>query len=264
MKFKVDHDLHIHSNISSCSHGEEQIPERMLRYAKENGFRKICLTDHFWDREAGRTDPWYEDQDFEHISAAKPLPQSDEVEFLFGCETELSHDLRIGVSKEKYNDFDFIIIPTTHFHFRGFTVTEQDCESLKSRADAWVRRLDYLLSSDLPFHKIGIPHLTCGMISHASGENIAVLREIPEKEMYRLFKQAAKVGVGIELNASVLDFSDNEAEAALLPYQIAKECGCKFYCGSDAHEVEHFSDVKAILERTVDRLSLTESDKFTI
>lgn len=67
MKFKVDHDLHIHSNISSCSHGEEQIPERMLRYAKENGFRKICLTDHFWDREAGRTDPWYEDQDFEHI-----------------------------------------------------------------------------------------------------------------------------------------------------------------------------------------------------
>lgn len=192
------------------------------------------------------------------------MPQSDEVEFLFGCETELSHDLRIGVSKERYNDFDFIIIPTTHFHFRGFTVTEQDCESLKSRADAWVRRLDYLLSSDLPFHKIGIPHLTCGMISHKSGENIAVLREIPEKEMYRLFKQAAKVGVGIELNASVLDFSDDEAGMALLPYQIAKECGCKFYCGSDAHEVEHFSDVKAILERTVDRLSLTEGDKFTI
>ena len=91
-----------------------------------------------------------------------------------------------------------------------------------------------------------------------------MLREIPEKEMYRLFKQAAKVGVGIELNASVLDFSDDEAGMALLPYQISKECRFKFYYGSDAHEVGHFSDVKAILERTVDRLSLTEGDKFTI
>ena len=88
---------------------------------------------------------------------------------------------------------------------KGFTLTAEEEENAQTRALAWVKRLDAVLSMDLPFHKIGIPHLTCGMISHKSGENIAVLREIPEKEMYRLFKQAAKVGVGIELNASVLE-----------------------------------------------------------
>jgi len=35
MKFKVDHDYHIHSFLSSCSHDPEQTPERILAYAKE-------------------------------------------------------------------------------------------------------------------------------------------------------------------------------------------------------------------------------------
>ena len=264
MKFKVDHDLHIHSNISSCSYGEEQTSERILKYAKENGFKKICLTDHFWDEKIAGANPWYAPQDFEHISSAKPLPQTDGIEFLFGCETELRHDLVLGISKERFNDFDFIIIPTTHLHFHDFTITEQDNISFKTRANAWVRRLDAVLSMDLPFHKIGIPHLTCGLIAPTRDEYLEVVKEISEKDMYRLFKQAAKVRVGIELNSHALEFSDSEKDLALLPYRIAKECGCKFYCGSDAHEVEHFSHAKSILERAVDCLSLTEDDKFTL
>lgn len=50
MKFKVDHDLHIHSHLSSCSRDPEQTPERILQYAKENGFKTVCLTDHYWDK----------------------------------------------------------------------------------------------------------------------------------------------------------------------------------------------------------------------
>ncbi|MBQ3123945.1 MAG: hypothetical protein IJC09_00800 [Clostridia bacterium] len=264
MRYVVDHDLHIHSNISFCSFGGGQTPERILKYAGENGFRKVCLTNHFWDELVKGPNGWYEDQDFSHISAAKPLPQSDNVEFLFGCETELRHDLVLGISKERFDEFDFVIIPTTHLHFQDFTVTAKDNISFKARADAWVRRLDAVLSMDIPFHKTGIPHLTTGLISPKREQYLEVVKEIPENEMYRLFKQAAKVGVGIELNSSALNFSVSEEKLALLPYTIAKECGCKFYCGSDAHEEEHFTYAKSRLEKAVDLLGLTENDKFII
>ncbi len=49
MKYIVDNDLHIHSKISSCSNAPEQINERILQYAEENGLKTICLTGHFWD-----------------------------------------------------------------------------------------------------------------------------------------------------------------------------------------------------------------------
>jgi len=264
MKYKIDHDLHIHSSISSCSSDENQIPERLLKYAEETGFRKICLTDHFWDERVEGPNSWYQPQNFVHISKAKPLPQSDKVQFLFGCETELRHDLVLGISKERFDEFDFVIIPTTHLHFKDFTVTEQDTVSFKSRADAWVRRLDAVLSMDLPFYKIGIPHLTVGLIAPQRDQYLEVVKEIPENEMYRLFRQATKVGVGIELNSSVLGFPDEDESLALLPYRIAKECGCKFYCGSDAHCEWHLPYAKPRFERAVDLLNLTEDDKFSV
>ncbi|MBP3370026.1 MAG: PHP domain-containing protein [Clostridia bacterium] len=49
MKYAIDHDYHIHSMLSSCSNDPEQSTERILQYAKENGLKKICITDHFWD-----------------------------------------------------------------------------------------------------------------------------------------------------------------------------------------------------------------------
>ena len=48
MKFSYDHDLHIHSKISSCSSDPEQTNEAILAYAKKNGLTTICLTDHYW------------------------------------------------------------------------------------------------------------------------------------------------------------------------------------------------------------------------
>ena len=40
MRYVADHDFHIHSTISPCCHDENQTPEAILSYAKENGFGK--------------------------------------------------------------------------------------------------------------------------------------------------------------------------------------------------------------------------------
>jgi histidinol phosphatase-like PHP family hydrolase len=265
MKFTIDHDYHIHSHISSCSSDPEQTKARILQYAKENGLSTVCLTDHYWDSAVPGASNWYSSQNFEHISKAKPLPQDNEVKFLFGCETDLDKFLTVGIPKERYSDFDFIIIPTTHLHMVGFTITKEDAQSNEKIAELWVKRLDAIMNISLPFGKIGIAHLVCSLLNTKSRKDyLETLDMIPSSEIKRIFTKAAELGLGIELNQTDMTFSDKEADTVLRPFRIAKSCGCKFYLGSDAHHPAEFTNTKKIFERAVSLLDLSEDDKFHI
>ena len=265
MTFSFDHDLHIHSNISKCSGDPAQTPKRILEYAKDNGLKTVCITDHFWDEAVpDLPESWYKGQGLAHISAALPLPTTDGIRFLFGCETELDRTLTLGVAKEHYELFDFIIIPTTHMHMQGFTLAPEEEKNAQTRSEAWVKRLDAVLSMDLPFHKVGIAHLTCTLIAPTREMFFETLSLIPVQEMHRLFKKAAALGVGIELNFAFNNYTDDEWELILQPYKIAKSHGCKFYLGSDAHTVGGLLGAKNKFERIIKDLNLTEDDKFTL
>ena len=77
MKYIIDHDLHIHSHISLCSGDPNQTNERILQYAVDNGFKTVCLTDHFWDEAVPQLpESWYVGQGYDHIAQALPLPQT--------------------------------------------------------------------------------------------------------------------------------------------------------------------------------------------
>ena len=271
MNYIIDHDYHIHSGLSLCSDDPEQTGERILRYAEQNGFRKICLTDHFWDESLPAKCGFYNKQGFEHIKKALPLPQGEKTEFLFGCETEMDKDFNVGVSEKLYDKFDFIIVPTTHLHFNAF-VMDPVCDEPQYRAHLWAERLRRLLEKDMPFHKMGVAHLTCGLMlagewegGELAGEKkyLSVLRLI-ENETYReLFGLAAKKGIGIELNIPIENMSADEREEVLRPYRQAKAAGCKFYLGSDAHHPTELDAAKARFEAIITALDLTESDKFS-
>lgn len=261
MKYIVDHDYHIHSHLSSCSKDPMQTPERILKYAKDNGLKKICLTDHLWDDAVEGASGWYAPQNCAHVSEALPLPQADGVEFVFGCETELDKHLTLGLSPQSFERFDFIIIPTTHLHMKDFTIEAN--ATLEQRAKAYVRRLDKILDMDLPFHKIGIAHLTCHLIAREpQGAFITVLDMVSDSEFTRLFTKAASLGVGIELNFHT-GYPSEEMERILRVYRIAKKCGCKFYLGSDSHTTRDLDKSYQRLCEMVELLELEESDKFT-
>lgn len=274
MKYIVDHDYHIHSTCSFCCHDPEQTVENIFKYAKENGYKSICLTDHFWDESipfwdnlASGASQWYSGQNFEHISAVLPLPQDSDLEFLFGCEPELDKDMVLGVSKEKYDKFDFIAIPTTHLHMKDFVLPTS--ATLEERADVYVKRLDAVLNMDLPFHKVGIAHLTCRLIASANKEtckqdHIKVIDLISDEDFKRMFTKSAELGCGIELNFPIGWYNDEELEHILRPYRIAKACGNKFYMGSDAHSIGGFRASRNTFERYVEVLGLEESDKFRL
>ena len=261
MKFRIDHDLHIHSCLSSCSNNPEQTPERMLEYARESGLHTICITDHFWDETVLGASDWYRPQDFLHISESKPLPSSADINFLFGCETEMDKFMKLGISRSRFDAFDFIIVPTSHLHMKGFTIDE-DLSFVKERAKYYMKRCHALLDMDLPFHKMGLAHFTCGLLARNSeGKRDDIINCISDAELKLLFTKAADLGIGIELNTAL---SDAKNESALRSYFIAKECGCRFYLGSDAHSPGDFLDAKKRFSSMIDALDLTEEDKFQI
>ena len=68
-----------------------------------------------------------------------------------------------------------------------------------------------------------------------------------------LFTLAARRGIGLEINP------DTNNEEAFRMYGIARECGCRFTLGSDAHTRREMSLIGKT-QPLIDRLSLTADD----
>ena len=261
MRYIADHDFHIHSTVSLCCKDKNQTPERILQYAKNNNYKSVCLTNHFWDENVISEAQWHEAHRFNNLISVLPLPQDYEVEFLLGAETDIDYNNVLGISDERMQMLDFIVVATTHLHLEGNTVKTQ-IQTPEEAAEAWISKLENLLKMELPWHKIGIAHLTCGHI--LKNQTPKVISLLSDNCLYSLFSDCARKGVGIELNMKTLFMSQEEKEILLSPYYIAKDCGCKFYLGSDAHKVEALEAAKENFENIIKLLDLSENDKFIL
>ncbi len=262
MAIKIDHDLHQHTFLSSCSSDPEMTADKILEHALANAYQTICLTDHLWDNKVAGASDWYKPQDLDHIRQALPLPQADGVRFLFGCETEYCGGSKLGLAPESFDLFDFIVIPPNHFHMVDF-VRPAAYNTPVLVAELLQQRLEELQLLDLPWQKIGLAHLTTRLIFR-EGDVLEVLDLMPEERLKRIFKGFAQKGAGIELNAS--SFRDNwqeTEELSLKIYRIAKAAGCKFYFASDAHAVASLP-IKEALEPVVKALGLEQKDIYQI
>ena len=266
MKFSFDHDLHIHSSVSPCGGDPAQTPERILRYAADNGLKTICLTDHYWDETVPAPYGTGAGVPTAQLKSVLPLPQREGIRFLFGAETDMGRDLTVGVGPDMAKELDFIIVPLNHLHMAGFSCRGD--EDAARRAALIVRRFDALLEADLPFHKVGLAHFTDGLI-FPGGKNTDVLNRIPDAEYRRLFRRTAQLGIGVELNmpaakADLRIMNREEDREELRVYLLAREEGCKFYFGSDAHTVPELGWAKRNAEKIIELLDLKEEDKFII
>ena len=263
MKYVLDHDLHIHSRLSPCSNDPEQTPEAILAHGVKAGYKHICITDHFWDGDVPcASGTW---AGFENINKSLPLPQAEGITFHFGCEADMDRYSVVGVSRKHFDKFDFIIVPINHLHCPWARVQKGEMDK-KEQAVILAQRFWNLTQLDLPFHKVGLAHITWDGLAGGSpnwSDHIEILNYIPDDRWRLLFTEAAEKGMGIELNVNFKRYAEgDERESMLRPYRIAKECGCKFYFGSDAH---HPKELPALPERAaffIDALNLTEDDKF--
>ena len=258
-RFLIDHDLHLHSQLSLCSDDPEQTAAALLDYGVREGFADICVTDHYWDENVPGASPWYAAQNFEHVNKILPLPESDACRMHFGCEIDMDQFMTLGISDKVLNAFEFIIVPTSHLHMTGFTIAPEDT-SVARRAQLYLQRNHALLDMKLPFYKMGLAHFTCALMARGcEGSRDDILNVITDAEYAELFARVAKSSMGVELNVNL---ADPQSADTMRPYRIAKEQGCKFYLGLDAHHPKGLDEARARFEAVVDALALTEQDKF--
>ncbi len=262
MNYCIDHDYHLHSRLSSCSNDPAQTVGALLRYGHQNGLERLVLTDHFWDETIPGASPWYKKQNFSHIRQVLPLPQDNKTALYFGCEGDMDKNGVIGISPQRADTFDFIVLPTTHLHMTGFTI-DPDGTGTQQRAKLWIQRLEWLLDSSLPLRKVGLAHLTCPLIDKSTHDGaLRVLDAIEDPRLGDLFTRAAAAGIGIELNDNPDRYDDADLPRLYRPYRIAKECGCRFYLGSDAHHPKELEGAMHRFKIMIEALELTENDKY--
>lgn len=264
MKYILDNDLHIHTQLSTCSSDPEQNKYTILEYAKEHGFKVICLTDHMWDnKDVPAPNNWYKKQNFEWVKQSLPVIEDDDVTMLFGCEAEIDKDLNLGITRDIIDQMDFVTVATSHLHHKGATIKLDP--TLEERRKLWLDKFEMLMNQDLPFHKMGVAHFTNSLMAPDNfQDHLDIISGVDDNTYRRLFTKAAKLGLGIELNIAIEIYDDLQKQLILRPYKIAKECGCKFYFGGDTHHPRDREKIDKRFTEIRDLLDLQESDKFQL
>ncbi len=263
MSFPIDHDLHCHTLLSECSSDPEQTVAALLAHAKENGYTVQAVTDHLWDSDVPGASNWYAPQDVDHVRQSLPLPEDDQVRMVFGCETEFCGGKKLGLAPQHYDLFDFIVIPPNHFHMVDF-VRPKEYDTEEKIAGLLVERLEEISELDLPWEKVGIAHMTCGL-TFREGDVFRVFRLVDEARYRAVMRRFARLGAGIELNASEFGPGWRAHEDDILRlYRFAKEEGCRFYLATDAHHPRELDLVPDCAPDFVESLGLTQEHLYRI
>lgn len=261
-EFSIKHDLHCHTRLSSCCGDMALTARAAFEIAGKLGYDVMCLTDHMWDSDVPGASEWYAPQNIAHVLAARAEPGVEGVRCMVGCETEYVGGGRLGLAREHFDLFDFVVIPPNHMHMKGF-VRPDGVVSEADMAELFTCRLEEISELDIPMEKVGIAHLTCNLL-YAEGCVTDVIRLMDERRLARVFDEFARRGAGIELNAKAFGSMRSDPENTLKLYRMAKRSGCRFYCASDAHASASHGNIAELLPEVVAALELDADDMYRV
>jgi histidinol phosphatase-like PHP family hydrolase len=261
MPLLIDHDVHVHTVLSSCCKDPLQTAANVVSRAAETGLRTIGFADHVWDSRIPGASRWYEPQTLDHILRIREEIPADTkgVRVLVGCETEYCGGGKAGLSRESAERLDFVLIPTSHFHMKGFTVPES-LGGPKEVAALLCERFGEVLDLGLA---TGIAHPFVPLGFRDRVDDILPL--IPDSQFLDLFGRAADLGVAIEASVVMFPSIDHgetagwHDEALLRVLTLAKRAGCRFFFASDAHNLSEIGSVLR-LAPFAERIGITEDD----
>ena len=261
---RVTHDLHVHTYLSSCcADKEHQRPATVLAQARAAGVAAIGFADHLWVNPALPPSGWYRPQDATQIArlradlAALPPGASDGVLILVGCEAETTAPGRYGITPEFAASLDFVLLACSHFHMHSF-VAQPASAAPRDVAEHLLAFFRAAVTSGLA---TSIPHpfVPCGFM----GRFRETLAAISDAELLDACGLAAAHGVALEITPAFLPPTklredgatwDLATPARLL--SLARQAGCKFTFGTDAHKPE-------TLERRAELLPLAAAAGIT-
>ncbi len=256
----IAHDIHIHTKLSSCSTDMHATLENYLIKGKELGLKTIGISDHLWDEEVEGASEWYRPQGLKRIleTREKIVNANSDIKVLLGAEAEFANGI-LSVTKENAAKLDYVLIPHSHTHMKGFVLPE--CvTTLEGIAGYMVNSFKEIVKKDIAT-SIAHPFQPGGY------NNIRDLQQIysyiDDDDFIECFTEAQRHNTGIEINISSF-FTDSPLDnifknTYLRMYRLAKQCGCKFSFGSDSHSLARLPRIK-LGEIISDYLNLTNED----
>ena len=258
---KINHDFHIHTTLSLCAN-ETATVENYLAKAKKLGLKKLGFSNHFWDSAISGASDWYQQQDYEHVVRLKSELDrviGEDVKTYFGCETEydpVHHG--VALTEETAEKFDFILVPNSHTHAM---MPKDFYQPYQKHVDFMVQAYNEILDSNVskyitaiahPFEAVACPY-----------DRTILIDMISDDCFKRMFTKSAKKDVAYEINvASMKKMTDVQIadSSQMRMFKLAKECGCKFIFGSDAHNAEAHRSYVHYVNLVADLLKLREDD----
>ncbi len=258
------YDLHIHTFLSDCASGNNANPVEYVRAAEKNGLCAIGFSDHAWDESIRGASPWYQKQPFKRLSVVKELLEETDtrIKIFFGAETEYAGGV-LGVGEKAAQELDYIIVPHSHTHMRGFVLPE-GWDSPQKHAEYLLKSFFELCthSSRERFFGIAHPFYPVGASKEAAEH---IYSFISDQDMTECLCAAAENGVFLELNTSTFSGIElNETEDYFYSrfFYNAKRSGNSFFMGSDKHRVIPFGEPDRFMQigELIKKLGLEERD----
>ena len=124
---KANHDIHNHNMFSNCCRDKTATVFAMIKREEELGVEIYGLANHAWDEHVKGNSPWYAHQSVAHALEAKYAFElyRGPVKLLFGIETDFFATTNtLGMSYETATKLDYLLVPHSHSHMRGWVMAE--------------------------------------------------------------------------------------------------------------------------------------------
>ena len=228
----IQHDIHVHTYISSCGKPTAD-PNKYIELAIQSGFHTLGFADHLWDSDVPGASPWYAPQNMEHLNQIRGIVgHRDDIRILFGCETEYAGG-RIAITREHAQALDYVLVPISHLHMKDF-VRPAWCVKPKDLAELMVKRFNEVVVQDIA---TGIPHpfVPCGF----SDNSTEILSYISNDAFDECFGLAKEHNVSIEIHPEMYTHikTGEYVDCYCRMMERARGQGCCFHFGSDAHDI---------------------------
>ncbi|MBR7142490.1 MAG: PHP domain-containing protein [Clostridia bacterium] len=246
-------DLHLHTNLSLCA-PSTTTAESYLPYCEQEGIKRIGISNHLY-LHLGLE---YTLQSCEQIRA---LQNRTSVQLLFGCEMELHYGRPPMLDRQSASAFDYVLVAPSHIfnqihHYRDFDLSTPEK----------VRHLTIENFKQACYLDLGVPTAICHpLYPICAPDQQEILDGMDDQMLGECYTLAARHEKSIEIHACLYRNTVTLDEEGLSPsyirmLSIAKECGCRFHFGSDAHAPETFIGKHALLERAAQRAGIRWED----
>jgi len=261
------YDLHIHTFLSDCASKTNANPADYIQAAQEGGLVAIGFADHAWDESIGGASAWYQKQPFSRLEKRKEIvadmvEKNLNIKVLFGAEAEFANGV-LAVGEEAAAKLDYVIVPHSHTHMRGFVLPE-GWESCEKHAQYLIKSFYALCTHAKRDLFFGIAHPMVP-VGQKETECERIFDRITDADLNECLSAAAENGIFLELNmssAGALQFETLQNSFLARFFRCAKKAGCSFFMGSDKHQAIPFGEPDRFFRigEYMEKLGLEESD----